>query len=254
MVERDLADVGTDGIDGDQWHRDSLTEAASRRHLASGLGNDSCVRYESDDAFDPYGGRPPPEVLTARLLVATPRLEDPNFSRRTVLVLDHGDHGALGVVLDAPGGVPVGEVLPRWHPLALPPAELFVGGPVARNAVIGLARLRASSAEESHDGADLPDGWTPLIDDANPVGTFDLEADPGSESDVILGIRLFSGYSGWGSGQLEAEIAEGSWFVVGAEAHDIISADPEGLWRRVLRRQGGSLAVVSGYPTDPAAN
>jgi putative transcriptional regulator len=70
----------------------------------------------------------------------------------------------------------------------------------------------------------------------------------------FVGVRLFSGYAGWDAGQLEAEIEEGSWYIVPAEERDPISADPEGLWRRVLRRQGGALALVSGFPEDPAMN
>jgi putative transcriptional regulator len=73
-------------------------------------------------------------------------------------------------------------------------------------------------------------------------------------ADAIVGVRLFSGYAGWDSGQLEAEIEEGSWYVMPAEARDPISADPEGLWRRVLKRQGGALAVVAGFPEDPSMN
>ena len=92
------------------------------------------------------------------------------------------------------------------------------------------------------------------MDDERPVGTVDLNADPAPYAGSIVGARLFSGYAGWEAGQLEDEIAEGSWYVVRAEARDPISADPEGLWRRVLRRQGGALALVSGYPTDPAHN
>lgn len=218
------------------------------------MGHDRRVRFDEDGVFDPYGGARPPGLLTAHLLVATPRLVDPNFARRTVLVLDHGDHGALGVVLDAPGGVPVHEVLPQWHALALPPSELFTGGPVARNAVVGLARLRTGTAGDDGPGTAPPEGWHPLIDDPCPVGTIDLAPGPGPVDDALLGVRLFSGYAGWGPGQLEDELAEGSWFVVPAEANDVLSADPEGLWRRVLRRQGGSLAVVSGYPADPATN
>ena len=209
------------------------------------------VPIEAFSAFDAYGGAAPPELLTGHLLVATPRLVDPNFSRRVVLVVDHGGHGALGVVIDRPGGVAVGELLPEWHSLATPPAELFTGGPVARNALIGLARLT------SRDGADAAPaliGWRLLVDAEHPVGTVDLSADPELLADSIVGVRLFSGYAGWDSGQLEDEIQEGSWYVMPAEARDPISADPEGLWRRVLRRQGGALAVVGGFPTDPAMN
>ena len=204
-------------------------------------------------AFEPYGGAPPPERLTGQLLVATPRLADPNFARRVLLILDHGTQGALGVVLDRPGGVPVGELLSQWHPLATPPAELFTGGPVARNALIGLVRLRARGPEPQR-APPWPEGWRLLVDGDRPVGTVDLAADPAALADSLLGVRLFSGYAGWDSGQLEDEIEEGSWYVVPAEARDPISADPEGLWRRVLRRQGGAQAVVSGFPEDPAMN
>jgi putative transcriptional regulator len=203
--------------------------------------------------FEPYGGLAPPEHLTGHLLVASPRLADPNFTRRVILVLDHGGHGALGVVIDRPGGVAVGELLPQWHPLATAPAELFTGGPVARNALIGLVRL--TSPPDSFDEGVLDrSGWRMLVDADRPVGTVDLSSDPSLIVDSIIGARLFSGYAGWDSDQLEGEIDEGSWYVVAAEARDPISADPEGLWRRVLKRQGGALAVVAGFPEDPAMN
>jgi putative transcriptional regulator len=211
------------------------------------------VPIEPFSAFEPYGGVPPPEHLSGYLLVASPRLTDPNFFRRVVLILDHGDHGALGVVLDRPGGVSVGELLPQWQPWATAPSELFTGGPVARNALIGLVRL--VSRQAAADGAaSRPTGWRLLVDGDRPVGTVDLGSDPDDVAGAMVGVRLFSGYAGWDSTQLEAEIEEGSWYVVRAEAPDPISADPEGLWRRVLRRQGGALAVVSGFPEDPALN
>jgi putative transcriptional regulator len=203
--------------------------------------------------FEPYGGQAPPEHLTGHLLVASPRLADPNFTRRVILVLDHGDHGALGVVIDRPGGVAVGELLPQWHSLATAPAELFTGGPVARNALIGLVRL-TSRPEASEERRLEQSGWRMLVDADRPVGTVDLSSDPALIGDSIVGARLFSGYAGWDSDQLEEEIEEGSWYVVPAEARDPISADPEGLWRRVLRRQGGALTVVAGFPEDPAMN
>ncbi len=208
---------------------------------------------EPFSAFEPYGGAAPPVTLTGYLLVAVPRLPDPNFSRRVILVLDHGDHGALGVVLDRPGGVAVDQLLPRWQPLATPPSELFTGGPVARNALIGLVRLgsRDAATEESDT---CPTGWRLLVDGERPVGMVDLSVDPAGRAGSIAEARLFSGYAGWDSGQLEEEIEEGSWYVVRAEPRDPISADPEGLWRRVLRRQGGALALVSGFPSDPAVN
>ena len=208
---------------------------------------------EPFSAFEPYGGGRPPDVLVGHLLVATPQLTDANFTRRVILVLDHGAHGALGVVIDRPGGVGVDELLPQWHDLATPPAELFTGGPVARNALIGLVRLTSRQAATGDEAHTLV-GWRLLVDAERPVGTVDLAADPAAMAGSIVGARLFSGYAGWDSGQLEDEIDEGSWYVVPAEARDPISADPEGLWRRILRRQGGALAVVAGFPEDPAMN
>jgi putative transcriptional regulator len=216
------------------------------------VGHHRRVPIEPFSAFEPFGGAVPPESLAGHLLVATPRLADPNFSRCVLLVLDHGEHGALGVVIDRPGGVRVDRVLPRWHSLATPPAELFAGGPVARNALIGLVRLTSRNA--AFDEGARPVGWRELVDAEQPVGTVDLAADPGGSDEAIVGVRLFSGYAGWDSDQLEEEIDQGSWYVVQAEARDPISADPEGLWRRVLRRQGGALSLVSGYPPDPAFN
>jgi putative transcriptional regulator len=244
----------SDSVDGYECHGASLIEAGPGRHSGLRVDNDWVVPSPFPRRFDPYGGAPPPETFATHLLVASPRLTDPNFARRVILILEHGEHGALGVVLNKPGGVGVDEVLPQWHPLATPPAELFTGGPVARNAVIGLARLRVGDDGDDPAGMSPPEGWRPLIPDVHPVGTIDLGAGPGVVTEAIIGVRLFSGYAGWDAGQLEGEIGEGSWYVVRAEPGDPVSADPEGLWTRVLRRQGGSLALVSGYPIDPATN
>jgi putative transcriptional regulator len=217
------------------------------------VGHHRGVPIDPFSEFDPFGGEPEPVSLVGHLLVATPAVEDPNFFRRVILVLDHGLQGALGVAIDRPGGVAVDQLLPRWHDVATPPAELFTGGPVARSSLIGLVRLASrEAAEEGSPGC--PTGWRLLVDDDRPVGTVDLAADPDEFAASLIGARLFSGYAGWDGGQLDDEIGEGSWYVVPAEARDPISADPEGLWRRVLRRQGGALALVSGFPVDPATN
>ena len=232
------------------------------------MGHHGGVQLEPFSEFNPYVGRERPGSLRGWLLVSTPRLADPNFVRSVLLVLDHGSFGAMGVVLNRPGGVGVDEFLPRWHDVAVPPAELFTGGPVARNAVIGLVRLQPAArpvagrsrdpgtAGDGGDGGDgsEPEGWRLLIDGERPVGTVDLGTDPSRLGPVIAGARLFSGYAGWDAGQLEREIAEGSWYALPAEERDPMSADPEGLWTRVLRRQGGALAVVAGFPEDLAAN
>jgi putative transcriptional regulator len=128
-----------------------------------------------------------PESVRGRLLVATPDLADPNFSRTVVLMLEHGDEGALGVVLNRPIDLSVAEVLPDWVHLISAPACLFVGGPVAPTAVIGLGR------------GDGP-VFQPLFDG---LGTLDLDLDPAAYAPTMAGLRVFVGYAGWGPGQLE---------------------------------------------------
>lgn len=189
--------------------------------------------------------------LTGRLLVASTRLGDPNFERGVILLLDHGEEGALGIVLNRPTGLSVEEILEPWHHQALlaPPGVIFAGGPVSREAVIGLAR--APGAEDGLDRNYDLGGWRPVL---GRLGTVDLSIAPEEQPLVLAGARLFSGYAGWTGGQLEEEIAEGAWYVVEAMGDDPLCAEPERLWHDVLRRQGRNLALLATYPPHPSVN
>ncbi|MCL4414573.1 MAG: YqgE/AlgH family protein [Actinobacteria bacterium] len=204
--------------------------------------------------------------LRGRLLVASPRLSDPNFERTVVIVLEHAAEGALGLVLNRPIETPVKEILAPWHPVAecAPPALVFRGGPVAPNAVIGLVRVEGVAEHEGQLGSSgMPDtalaaeverwlaGWRPVVGN---VATIDLSIPPAECGRSLSGARLFSGYAGWGSEQLEGEIAEGAWFVVDAIPDDTMTSDPGGLWHAVLRRQHGPLAILGSYPPHPWVN
>lgn len=183
------------------------------------------------------------ESLAGRLLVATPSLGDPNFDRTVVAVLEHSrDDGALGVVVNRPSGTEVAEVLPAIGALVAEPSVVFVGGPVQPHAALCLGVPRP--------GAE-PDGFAPL---STGLATVDLDRDPDVLSAGLQVLRVFAGYAGWGGGQLEAEIAQGAWFVVDALPGDVFADEPERLWRSVLRRQGGTLALVSTFPADPRLN
>lgn len=210
-------------------------------------------------------------VLRAgRLLVANPLLPDPNFDRTVVLLLAIHEEGALGLVLNRPSHMDVGEPLPQWEHLAAEPAVLFLGGPVQHQAVICLARnpstpgLAATAAEgETADGetagADAADVDTSdEVDDdqqwrevAPGVGTIDLDLDPDQVEGHVRQVRMFAGYAGWSAGQLESEIEAGAWWVVDAEPGDAFTLEPGQLWKQVLRRQPFPLAYVSYYPDDP---
>jgi putative transcriptional regulator len=180
--------------------------------------------------------------LKGHLLVATPLLGDANFDRSVVLVLEHGDEGALGIVLNRASGLEVVDPLPEWHRFTSYPEVLFIGGPVSRSSVIALARVEA----------DLPAGaWEPVL---GSIGVLDLTRDPDAVGAALGDLRVFAGYAGWEGGQLEGEIAEGAWYVLAGEPGDVFTDDPEQLWRRVLARQPGDLAKVALVPANPRLN
>ncbi len=193
--------------------------------------------------------------MKGQLLVANPVLPDPNFDRTVVLLLAHQDDGALGLVLNRPSDMDVDSPLPQWERLAADPAVVFVGGPVAPAAAICLARvpgmtLPAPPADDIGSDHGI-EGWVPLVGE---LGTLDLERDPDDLMVPVEAVRVFAGYAGWGPGQLEAEIEAGAWYVVPSEPGDALSDDPEQLWKRVLRRQGGQLALLAAFPPEPRLN
>ena len=178
-------------------------------------------------------------VTVGDLLVATPRLVDPNFWSSVVLLCALDDDGALGLVLDRPTAEPAARHLPRWDGHLATPAMVFLGGPVQPETAIGLVRVE-------------PDLDHPALSAVTEgLGLFDLAAGP---VDGISTARIFSGYAGWGPDQLETEVEAGDWFVLEMEAGDPLTPDPSGLRERVLRRQGPPLALYAAFPPDPALN
>ena len=176
------------------------------------------------------------DLAAGRLLVASPLLLDPNFYKTVVFMLQHGSEGAVGIVLNRPSEELVESHLPEWSRRTEDHPVVFVGGPVEPAVAIGMVR------------ADRPSEPTALRE----VGLVDLGGDPAGATPGP--VRVFSGYSGWGPGQVEAEVAEGAWFVVEALADDLFTPDPADLWSTVLRRQVGTTAMWASFPLDPSMN
>ncbi len=188
---------------------------------------------------------PAAPLEAGQLLVATPALLDPNFEDAVVLLLDFDADGALGVILNRPSEVPVGDVLPDWSDVAAPPPVLYVGGPVSTDSALAVGALPGG------DEASDPVGFRRLYGD---IGIIDLDAPTEVVAPALAGLRVFAGYAGWGSEQLEAEVEAESWYVVPSQHGDLFGVDAAGLRRRVLRRQPGELAWVSTRPLDPTLN
>lgn len=184
------------------------------------------------------------EPLGGRLLVSTPLLGDPHFARTVVYLLEHDGGGTVGVILNRPSHTPVGQVLPSWHDAVSEPSVVFNGGPVQPDGALCLGQVAAA------DPADEP-GVRPVVDG---VATVDLDGDVATIAGRTRQLRVFAGHSGWAPDQLDAEIAEGAWWVVTGYPGDLFSDDPKPMWSRVLRRQPLPLNLVSTYPTDPLLN
>jgi putative transcriptional regulator len=180
---------------------------------------------------------------TGKLLVATPRTGGKVFRRSVVLVLQHDDDGAQGVVLNRPLNAPVSAVLPPWQDYVTDPPNVFQGGPVALDSALGLATVPGDQSQ--------PAGVRRLF---GGLGLVDLDVPPLEVMPGVAGLRIFAGYAGWSEGQLEEEIRDGGWYVVESEARDAFTPEPETLWATVLRRQRGSLALVASLPEDPTMN
>lgn len=186
-------------------------------------------------------GTPPTK---GRLLVATPPLEDANFDRTVVFVLEHHDEGAIGVVINRPSLEALDEPLDRWIDLQSAPSSVFTGGPVEESALIALA--------ETTEPLDTDREYlNPIV---GTIASADLTADPALVAAEVRGVRVFRGYAGWGPGQLEGEIEAGAWLVLDSEPGDVFSDRPDELWRTVLRRQPGRLAWLADVPDDLSAN
>jgi putative transcriptional regulator len=179
--------------------------------------------------------------LKGQLLIASPSIHDPNFRRAVVYMTEHGDEGAMGLVLNRAAETTVGEAVPDLAWLADGDAVVHVGGPVAPQSVVVLAEFEEPTLSALLVDDDL--GFVPAeVDDVAAL------------SGALRRRRVFAGHAGWGPGQLEAEMEEESWIVEPAMREDVFTAEPDELWSIVLRRKGQQYALLSTMPIDPSLN
>ena len=177
--------------------------------------------------------------LQGQLLVASPGLLDPNFKRTVVLITEHNEDGAAGLVLNRPSDAVVSELVPQLEPLVDDGEHVWVGGPVQPNGVLVLGEF-----------LDPADAAVPLF---GSLGFPSLE-EPAEVVPLTTRRRIFAGYAGWGAGQLEDELAREDWILEEAQPDDAFTDAPEELWADVLRRKGGIYELVARMPDDPSVN
>ena len=179
------------------------------------------------------------DSLRGKLLIASPALVDPNFARTVVLITEHNDEGAMGVVLNRPSETAVEDVASELSELVV--AEpVFIGGPVQPQALVVLAEFNDPEAA----------AWIVAAD----VGFVSAESEYDDLARAIRRGRVYAGYSGWGAGQLEGELAEDAWIVEAPMPAELFPDDPLTLWQDVLARKGGQFALIARMPDDPSLN
>lgn len=179
------------------------------------------------------------DSLRGHLLVASPSLVDPNFRRAVVLVTEHTDEGAAGLVLNRPSPVEVSTAVPQLEPVVDDGDQVWVGGPVQPEAVLVLGEF-----------LDPDEAAVPLFDSLG----FPSLSEPEEIVPATIRRRVFAGYAGWGAGQLETEVADEDWILERASSDDAFTDEPGELWSDVLRRKGGVYELVARMPEDPRVN
>jgi putative transcriptional regulator len=179
------------------------------------------------------------ESLRGQLLISSGGLYDPHFRHTVVLIGEHNADGALGVVLNRATDVSVEEGVPPLSDLVPPGEMLFQGGPVHPGGPVLLAELARPELADV-----LVFGSVGFL-----VGEVSAEIQPS-----ILRARVYVGYSGWGPGQLEAEMETDSWILDPAQIDDVFTETPDKLWSSVLERKGPDYLMLSRMPFDPSTN
>jgi putative transcriptional regulator len=173
------------------------------------------------------------DSLRGHLLIAAPSLFD-YFRRTVVLVLEHTPDGAMGVVLGRSSETQVADAVPALAELPNADDVVYLGGPVAPQAVVALG-----------DFGRLDEAGKLVV---GSLGTLD----PDGTNESLRRMRVFAGYAGWGPGQLDGELEAKAWIVEAADPDDPFRAGD--IWSDALERKGGRYRLMATMPADPSQN
>lgn len=166
------------------------------------------------------------ESLKGKVLLAGKFLRDPNFFKTVILVLEHDDTSAMGLVINRPSNVSVAHALAEHFQLPATSDLIYVGGPVEPTA---LCMLHNKTTPEL-----APHTLIPGVVIANSAEMFEDIVQQACQPKSPRRYRIFSGYAGWGAEQLEGEIERGDWYIHRACADHLFNHDPYTLYDMLL--------------------
>jgi putative transcriptional regulator len=173
--------------------------------------------------------------LAPVLLVSMPQMLDPNFSKTVVLLAEYGAHGAFGLVLNRRMDEPANAIVTADEPLDIhPKMYLFTGGPVEPTR----AWILTANAELDPEALELMTGVYLSASPSLVRRTLQTAPDPA--------VRMVVGYAGWGAGQLDVELAEGSWLLAPVQSDLIFNTSADNMWEAAIRRLGAEPSMLQG--------
>ena len=164
-------------------------------------------------------------LSAGRFLVAGEHLRDPNFGRTVVLLLNYGERGARGVIINRQTHVKLAAVFPGISGLHQRPDTVYLGGPVGRTQLLLLLRSESPPGRSEHvfDDIYVSSSRQTLIEALNRAGS-------------AVPVHVYAGYAGWAPGQLDHEVARGDWHVLPADAESVFSEAPKEVWRQLIEK------------------
>lgn len=184
--------------------------------------------------------------LRGQFLIASKNLKDTNFYKTVVLIVEHGDDGAMGIVVNRPSSVKVAHALSEHFDLPDDDNVVYLGGPVEPGALFIL-----------HNASELDEHEKPVVPGLYVASSADVFEDvikAASQGQVGLNYHVFCGCAGWAPGQLEGELARGDWYLHPADACSLFQTDPYELWDCQVSKVNQANRILPQSPTNPEWN
>ncbi len=206
----------------------------------------------SSGSDQPGDGRQQPPYLGGYFLVSDIDLRDPNFYRSVVLTISHDDNGALGLVVNRPSPLSLGQMVEGLRDTAAAGIKVFVGGPVQQEILFCL-HGELPGLRTDDDAMRPIEGvcFEPLTREIVSYLEDEWSARPESERAPV---RLYAGYSGWGPGQLEGELKAGAWIVVKATPEITFHPEPAQGWAEAFAKNGPLSRIILQTGFKPSVN
>lgn len=191
------------------------------------------------------------------MLIAARNLRDPNFFKTVVLIVEHNDEGAMGVVVNRPSGVTVAHALKKHFDLPETGEMVHIGGPVERNALFILHNAEDLEKPATSDYVSDNAPAEPIIEGlfvGSSPDTFENVIQRAAANDPDLKYRVYFGCAGWGPDQLEGEVGRNDWLILPARLDLVFHPEPYDVWDQALTEHRQSRPVVPGAPSNPEWN